>query len=132
MRILTGKLVICSWLPMPRPSEPFSIWHASGISSAAYGYDFAKFDQKWGLPQMTYWAAERSAESAKLAREQKFSDGGNLENLGVMALLQRGVERIVIFVNSSTPIVGSDGGTQLDADIGPLFGRHSGPMHRIT
>lgn len=111
-------------LEMPEPTTPFSIWHASGISSTAYGYDFAKYHMIEGyIPKMNYWAVTNSGESTRKANMQYFTDGGNLENNGIMAILQRKVEKIVVFVNSETPISkDKHGNIVIDSDMSSYFG----------
>ncbi|MGH1426477.1 MAG: hypothetical protein ACRBEE_00945 [Arenicella sp.] len=111
-------------LEMPEPTVPFSIWHASGISSTAYGYDFAKYHVIEGyIPQMNYWAVTDSSESQSETAMQYFADGGNLENNGIMAMLQRKVEKIIVFVNSETPISKNAKGTiVIDSDMPSYFG----------
>ena len=111
-----------AWLEMPAEYGAFSIWHASGISSAAYGYDESKTDIKGLLPRENYWAVTDSEKSQAVSKDQYFSDGGNLENFGIMALLQREVKKIIVFVNSETAIKKDAYGTTIDSDIAPLFG----------
>ncbi|VAW60527.1 hypothetical protein MNBD_GAMMA11-477 [hydrothermal vent metagenome] len=111
------------WLEMPAPEEPFSIWHASGISSSAYGYDAARVDFKSVVPQVNYWPVSESDASQSIVAEQYISDGGNLENLGIMALLQRQVETIVVFENSNVPISKDEkGNVVIDSVVTSLFG----------
>ncbi|MBT3879185.1 MAG: hypothetical protein HON76_00485 [Candidatus Scalindua sp.] len=111
-----------SWLEMPGPSEAFTIWHASGISSAAYGFDEAKTDIRLLLPRENYWAVTDSEKSLSVSENQCFSDGGNLENFGIMAMLQRQVKKIIVFVNSGTALKKDEEGITIDSDVAPLFG----------
>lgn len=111
-----------AWLEMPAQYGAFSIWHASGISSAAYGYDESKTDIKGLLPRENYWAVTDSVKSQAVSKKQYFSDGGNLENFGIMALLQRQVKKIIVFVNSGTALKKVGGNITIDSDIAPLFG----------
>ena len=111
-----------AWLEMPGPSEAFTIWHASGISSAAYGYDESKTDIKGLLPRENYWAVTDSEKSLTVSQNQYFSDGGNLENFGIMAMLQRQVKKIIVFVNSGTALKKDGENITIDSDIAPLFG----------
>tara|TARA_B110000967_G_scaffold193549_1_gene221235 strand:+ start:4098 stop:5699 length:1602 start_codon:yes stop_codon:yes gene_type:complete len=117
-------------LKMPIPKEPFSIWHASGISSSAFAYFVAngalsKTALENFVPQMDYWAVTDSNESQQMSQKHYFGDGGALDNNGLMAMLQRRVEKIVVFVNSSTPISKNKNKIIIDADIAPLFGIES-------
>ncbi|WP_284126142.1 patatin-like phospholipase domain-containing protein [Parerythrobacter aestuarii] len=111
-----------SWLPMPAPERPFAIWHASGISSAAFGYDAAKYDVASVIPKEEYWAVSDAAQSAAKSRQLRFTDGGNLENFGLMAMLQRKVEKIVVFVDSEDPLPDSWDIVMDNSDVTPLFG----------
>ncbi|MGR3294285.1 MAG: hypothetical protein ACUZ9M_09755 [Candidatus Scalindua sp.] len=111
-----------AWLEMPAQYGAFTIWHASGISSAAYGYDEAKTDIKVFLPRENYWAVTDSEGSRSISKNRYFSDGGNLENFGIMAMLQRQVKKIVVFVNSETALKKNGENIIIDSDIAPLFG----------
>lgn len=53
-----------------------------------------------GLPQ---WDAPEIDESTTRAPERAFGDGGFSDNLGLVPLLGRGVENILVFVNLSRP-----------------------------
>jgi|APSaa5957512622_1039677.scaffolds.fasta_scaffold29035_1 hypothetical protein len=110
------------WIEMPAQYRTFTIWHASGISSAAYGYDESKTDIKGLLPRENYWAITDSEKSQTVSKNQYFSDGGNLENFGIMALLQREVKKIIVFVNSGTALKKDGENITIDSDIAPLFG----------
>jgi hypothetical protein len=50
------------------------------------------------------------------------ADGGALDNTGLMALLQRQVKSIVVFINSEVPTSKSNNKVIIDRDIAPLFG----------
>ena len=111
------------WLEMPIPEQPFSLWHASGISSSAYGYDAAEIDFKTMIPQVDYWAVSEVESSQSVVAPHYISDGGNLENLGIMALLQRQVETIVVFENTPVPIhKNKSGHITVDTVVTSLFG----------
>lgn len=119
--------VATTWQEMPAPKTPFSLWHASGISSAAYGYKASKgvgeiLGQHF-IPKIKYWAASDAKDSHKKAKKHYVTDAGNLENLGIMAPLQRQVEYITVFVNTPTPIKqDSQGNITIDKDVSALFG----------
>lgn len=53
-----------------------------------------------GFPEFKYWPIANAANQALKAKEYEFGDGGNIENLGIMPLLNRGVKKIVVFVNT--------------------------------
>ena len=55
-----------------------------------------------GFPEFKHWPV-KDAVNAK-AKEYEIGDGGNIENLGILPLLKRGVERIVVFVNTRAPL----------------------------
>ena len=112
-------------------ADTFSIADASGTSSSAFVADLTSFGIKGhslkGLsPQVDYWPIPN--DSIVSGINYMFGDGGNLENFGLITLLQRGVERIVVFVNTSSAINTkydfSKAPTKhdIDSDILPLFG----------
>ncbi|MDJ0763193.1 MAG: hypothetical protein QNJ97_09420 [Myxococcota bacterium] len=76
-----------------------------------------------GFPEFKYWApaciSPDAGEHAK-AKEYEFGDGGILENLGVMPLLRRRVDKMIVFVNTQHDI---QGGTHISDSIPPLFGK---------
>lgn len=77
-------------------------------------------------PKVPYWAphgpvGELSATNPD-TRTVKFADGGNLENLGIMALLQRSCTSIIAFINTMDPLVQSKEGLIVDSELPPLFG----------
>ncbi|KPK06846.1 MAG: hypothetical protein AMJ56_14025 [Anaerolineae bacterium SG8_19] len=78
-----------------------------------------------GFPEYRYWpvseALRKPAAGRKPTLEYEFGDGGNLENLSIMPLLARQVERIIIFVNTRQPVTG-DGPGQINRAIPPVFG----------
>ncbi len=55
---------------------------------------------------------------------EKFTmaDGGDLDNLGIIALLKRKVDKIIVFVNSEQPISNNNTGALIDESITKLFG----------
>ncbi len=61
-----------------------------------------------GLPEINLWSpylAKKQSKSTKVkTKEYAMGDGGNLENLGLIPLLKRKVDKIVVFVNCKTPI----------------------------
>ena len=112
---------------MPKPESPFSLWHASGISSAAFAYpvaDSVLVDTPIArfMPKINYWAVADAEHSEDHSMEQTLADGGALDNTGLMALLQRQVKSIVVFINSEVPISKSNNKVIIDRDIAPLFG----------
>lgn len=89
----------------------FRLADAVGTSSAAYAVTIAQSERDEIItdllalgsiiPREEYWAP---GKTNTLAREYGFGDGGSLENFGVLSLLQRDVDRLVVFVNTDTPI----------------------------
>jgi hypothetical protein len=74
--------------------------------------------QHVGLPRFKYWSP---ADRTRKAKTYNFGDGGNLENLGIMALLARKVGRIVLFVNTDHELVIGNYWRVADS-LRPLFG----------
>ncbi|NNE25977.1 MAG: hypothetical protein HKN09_03975 [Saprospiraceae bacterium] len=112
-------------------TDTFSIADASGTSSSAFVADLTSFgidgvSLKSLAPRVNYWPV--SADSLTPSLDFMFGDGGNLENFGLISLLQRDVDRIVVFVNTSTAINTKFNfnkeptAKDIDADILPLFG----------
>ncbi|CAE8651592.1 unnamed protein product, partial [Polarella glacialis] len=110
---------------VPAPSEPFTLSDAVGISSAAYGKAFSVLYPAQVLdPNGLDWPISPRSESPKnnsnnssnnndndnnnnnkvAARRYQFADGGNLEDLGLLAMLQNKATRIAVFINSVVPI----------------------------
>mmetsp|Transcript_14298 Transcript_14298/g.21406 ORF Transcript_14298/g.21406 Transcript_14298/m.21406 type:complete len:569 (-) Transcript_14298:197-1903(-) len=95
-------------LSVPEPEEVFDIRYAGGASSYAPGALFETLPDdladKFGL-HFDYWSpADRTPKS----RDTLFCDGGSYENMLLISLLQRRVEKIVLFVNSRTPLQTSE------------------------
>ena len=83
------------------PQQPFSLADAVGASSAfsTPGRDLRVY------PHTTYWPVDRAGHAAPgLATCEAFSDGGDSENYGLIALLRRRVRAIVVFINSAWPL----------------------------
>ncbi|MHC4126178.1 MAG: hypothetical protein ACYSRR_06980, partial [Planctomycetota bacterium] len=107
-------------MEMPASPNPYTLWQASGMSSAAYAADVASIDKKL-LPKATYWPPADIGKSPP--RTFRFGDGGNLENFGLLALLQRKVKNIIVFINTETALEKVDENHyKADSDIAPLFG----------
>jgi len=71
-----------------------------------------------GFPEFKYWPAKNVGKVK--AKEYEIGDGGNIENLGILPLLKRGVERIIIFVNTKKPL-SLKNKTQINGSIKALF-----------
>jgi len=112
-------------------ASPFKLKQAIGFSSAA----FATIAENWGAPQAVYWSPENIAnaegfDNTTESSPAMFGDGGAVENYGLMPLLRRGVAKLVVFIDTSTPLcmeplepsVSEIGMDALDVYLGPLFG----------
>ncbi|MBI9083494.1 MAG: hypothetical protein JEZ11_07845 [Desulfobacterales bacterium] len=80
------------------------------------------------LPQQTCWPVTR--EGGQQGADFDFTDGGNMENYGIISLLLRGVETIVVYINTSTKmepgrVFNGTGGIDfkyIDSTLASLFG----------
>jgi len=130
---------LCSRVPVP--PDIFRLADASGASSAAFaGYmETESIFKDLGLknlsPEESYWPVR--ADTPVSATTFMLGDGGILDNYGVMALLRRQVENIVVFINTDTkldltldPTPPSNAPTnwpnheasRIDYSLAPLFG----------
>lgn len=105
----------------------FTLSDAIGTSGAAPAEFMVEYDFNFlGFPEYRYWGVadtfQKPAAGRRPAFEYDFGDGGNLENLSIMPLLARQVERIIIFVNTRQPVTG-DGPDQINNAIPPVFGQ---------
>jgi len=89
------------------PASPFSLAKAVGFSSAA----FAGMATQIGVtgnqvnPQESVWPVSSDVHPRPLkAMTYQIGDGGNLENTGLLAALQRKATKIAVMVNSDTPL----------------------------
>ena len=126
--------------------DRFEAVDATGTSSAAYGAIFSSslianlaadfllgFSADQLVPEEEYWPISSSGVIQK-AEPYRFTDGGNLENYGLISLLQRGVKKVVVFINTDVPIdINLDPSedcpplpSQIDDDLFPLFGYPTG------
>jgi len=116
------------------PTRPFTLADAVGTSSAAFAGVTASISGLLrGLgsltPTYTGWSLEADAPSHHMA----MGDGGVLENYGLLTLLRRQVQRVVVFINTSTaldldydPEACVPDTDQVDSFLPALFGfRHS-------
>lgn len=120
----------------------FEAVDATGTSSAAYGAIFSSslfaqlasfvltgFSADQLIPEEEYWPISSNGVVDDADR-YRFTDGGNLENYGLISLLQRGVEKVVVFINTDTPLDVSITpsaacpplASQVSSDLFPLFG----------
>jgi hypothetical protein len=95
-----------------------------GVSGAAPAEVLAQIGLDWlGFPEFKYWPLVDVGQVR--CREYECGDGGILENLGIMPLLMRKVEHIVVFVNTRHKLRGGNIG-QISDSIPPLFGQTPG------
>lgn len=86
------------------PSSVFSLVDASGASSSAFAAIFEKIKGLDGLlPEQNYWPPVASGTQPP-AQLFDFGDGGNLENYGLLPLIMRGVKKVLLFINTETPL----------------------------
>lgn len=107
-------------LRVGRPHQRFSLCDVLGITGAepARALDLKRLTIL-GFPEYKYWSPRQPEDPSKA---YAFGDGGDVDYLGVYPLLRRRVERIVLVVNSRTPI---DDSATLNTSIPPLFGEGS-------
>lgn len=87
------------------PSSRYTIADASGTSSSAYVATFTAskifgHELRDMSPQEQYWKVPSQGEPLPTSENYMFGDGGNLENLGAITLIQRKVNKLIIFVNT--------------------------------
>ncbi|MDP9190611.1 MAG: patatin-like phospholipase family protein [Acidobacteriota bacterium] len=107
----------------------FRLIDASGTSSSAFAETAAKnMLLDVDLPEQPYWPPMSSGAQIP-AQSFDFGDGGNLENYGLIPLLMRGVKKVILFVNTDSPLslsyVPSTNGASsadLDPNLPVLFG----------
>ena len=109
-----------------RKRNMFSLADAMALSGRTY---YAKSDvdksysrgTKMGLwSPYQYWNGDYYMK--KTTEQFTMADGGDLDNLGVIALLKRRVDKIIVFVNSQQPIMTNNTGALIDEGITKLFG----------
>nr|MDQ2696031.1 patatin-like phospholipase family protein [Pseudomonadota bacterium] len=105
----------------------YTLSDALGASSAAPAQTLGRLGLDFvGFPEFKVWPLANIGKVR--AREYEFGDGGDLENLGIMPLLARRVERIVVFVNTKDALLVQGGRVNINDSIPPLFGRTPGFM----
>ena len=52
-----------------------------------------------GFPEFQHWSVDTKANRA-VVRELAHTDGGHIDNVGLVSLLARGVENIIVFINT--------------------------------
>jgi hypothetical protein len=106
--------------------KAFDIGDAMAVTGAAPGlWANTHYLDGLGMPELEIWSPEKPYHKGRQPMELQVTDGGNLENLGLIPLLKRGVKRIIVFVNSPTPLETSDEFkySKAPSDLKVLFGR---------
>ena len=104
------------------PVRPFTLADIAGCSSAAFAQEFEEQHPEFDglVPRYAYFPiANRSSVPT---RTYRFADGGSLENLGLNAMLARGVSGVLVGVNTDEGIRMEDGQIVVSSDLPPLFG----------
>jgi hypothetical protein len=89
---------------VPEFKKPLDLSHAGGASSYAVGMFMDSLPEKLRTNldySMQYWSPVDKKPSGE---ETLFADGGCFENVLLSSMLQRRVERVVLFFNSHAPL----------------------------
>ena len=120
-------------VPVTLPPRPLTLSDAIGASSA-----FSTPDRNLErYPRANCWPVTGRADEVTSA--EMLTDGGDVENYGLVSLLRRGVRAIVVFINSVWPLSleydpttwpddDEDDRRVIDPFLAPLFG---GPSDRF-
>lgn len=106
-----------------RARAPLALSDVTGMSSAFFAGPLSTMLPELDVldPAYRYWPVDGAAPG--LGSRNRFADGGDLENNGVASLLAyEDVEKLVVFINSTPLLRGSDGQVRLDDWLSPLFG----------
>ncbi|CAK0806966.1 unnamed protein product [Prorocentrum cordatum] len=97
-------------VPVTAPAAPFSLARAVGISSAGLAGLLSQaglLDLSAGTalsPQASVWPVTSDQfPTPQQALTYQLGDGGNLENTGLLAMLQRRAKRIAVMMNTAAP-----------------------------
>lgn len=85
----------------PRTGNLFTLSDVVGASGAAPQQTTSALGARnWGFPEFHHWAMNRSGVVDRpFLHERAHGDGGHVDNLGVGALLERGVRNIIVFAS---------------------------------
>jgi len=105
-----------------RARHMFTLGDVIGTSGSAPAEYAERFKLEFlGFPEFKYWSPAEANGNPK-SKEYDFGDGGILENSGIMPLLKRGVKKIIVFVNGSTPLsIKTNGEIEISSSIPALF-----------
>lgn len=128
-------------LHVPEPDREFTLARAVAQASWAAG-GFLSEEIPWidaiATDAYAYWSPE-SARPASTVMDA--FDSGTLDNLGVMSLLRRGVERIIAIDSTGTPLANrtvwdpatrTPTGEEVDGTFAILFGVDVDPYSRVS
>ncbi|CAJ1394013.1 unnamed protein product [Effrenium voratum] len=92
------------------PREPFSLSKAVGVSSAGVSAAVTQIPLHGSVnvanlsPRSDYWAIPSERFGKASASTYNLGDGGNVDNSGVLAMLQRRAKRVVWVINSGVTL----------------------------
>ena len=84
-----------------QPNRIFTLADMIGASSAFSAPD----RDPRSYPQADCWPVSRAGAQPVSSSRQLFTDGGDIENYGLIALLRRGVRGAVVFIDSLWPLM---------------------------
>eukprot|EP00404_Azadinium_spinosum_P007422 CAMPEP_0180441336 /NCGR_PEP_ID=MMETSP1036_2-20121128/13572_1 /TAXON_ID=632150 /ORGANISM="Azadinium spinosum, Strain 3D9" /LENGTH=693 /DNA_ID=CAMNT_0022447545 /DNA_START=134 /DNA_END=2218 /DNA_ORIENTATION=- len=95
---------------VPAPELPFSLAEAVGISSCAPASQLASTSGLGLLanridPQGYEWPIQMPGMKHQSTLRYNIGDGGNMENNGLLAMIQRGAKKVVWFMNTNFPLI---------------------------
>jgi len=122
---------------------PFSLMDAVGISSAMFASTASRVGFSQIITPKQQYAGIASGDLAQQpTRQFQFGDGGDLDNLGVLPMVQSGATKLVSLINTVTPLASTSeldlcdvpAGTDLSqaksnsasSNLGALFGFSTG------
>jgi len=87
------------------PARPFTLADAAGISSLAPGHAIGNTFHKLDLvnAEVEYWPVKKGCSDDDSTMYEA-GDGGSLENIGLLPMLQRQARKVAWFLNGFTPI----------------------------
>lgn len=86
------------------PTLRFNLSDMTGTSSAFFAAAADDVDAQEWVPQFEYWPVVSGSNENVPTDTYTFGDGGVLDNTGILSLLARRVENIIVFVNCETPL----------------------------
>jgi len=97
------------------PSQPFTLADAVGISSIAPAAGLAAQGKyQFVVPQAKLWPVTSSVQRAM---DFQLGDGGNLENQGLLPLIQRGAKKLAVWVSTYIPLSATIDFCNVPADL---------------